>query len=146
MLYGVYHMLDGIYMYNMLYYVYNMLYTSYIYLRSANPCPALGGRGADDRHILVIFLILGGGGGMILRFLISGSCYAETHAFSTHFIQIFLDDFFLLARLFSHISCRSPLKPINIYHILHLPYPQIFFGASMVEKGVRSLCTKNICM
>ena len=34
-------------------------------IRAANSCPALG----DDRHILVIFLILRGGG-MILRFLI----------------------------------------------------------------------------
>ena len=67
-----------------------------------------------------------GGGGMILRFLISGSCYAQSHAFSTNFLQIFLDDLFLLAKLFSHISCKNPLKPINIYHILHLPYPQIF--------------------
>ena len=62
----------------------------------------------DDWHILVIFLILGGGG-MILKFL-SGSCYAQTHAFSTHFLQIFLMTFFLLAnKLFSHISCKNAL-------------------------------------
>ena len=58
---------------------------------------------------------------MILRFLICGSCYAQIHAFSTHFFQIFLYDIFLLAKLFSHISCKNPLKPINIYHVLHLP-------------------------
>ena len=63
---------------------------------------------------------------MILKFLI--------HAFSTHFLQIVFDDLFLLAKLFSHISCKNPLKPINIYHILHLPYPKIFFVPSMVKK------------
>ena len=41
------------------------------------------------------------------------------HIFSTFFLMTF----FLLAKLFSHISCKNPLKRINIYHILHLPYP-----------------------
>ena len=50
------------------------------------------------------------------------------------FSRFFLMTFFLLAKLFRHISCKNPLKPVNIYHILHLPYPQIFFIASMVEK------------
>ena len=70
--------------------------------RSANPCPALGGGG--DRHILVIFLILWG---MILRFLISGCCYTQTHAYSTHFLQIFLDDlFFACQAFFTHFFVK----------------------------------------
>ena len=65
---------------------------------------------------------------MTLKFLISGSCYAQSHAFSTHF-QIFFDDLFLLAKLFPHISCKNALKPINIYYMLHPPYPKILFRA-----------------
>ena len=73
--------------------------------RAANPCPALG----DDRHILVIFLILGGGG-MILKFIISGSCYAQTHAFSAHFLLIFLHDLFF-ARQASNIGGMYDVSP-----------------------------------
>ena len=64
------------------------------------------------------------GGGIILRFLIPGSCYAQTHVFPTPFLQIFLDDLFFARQpnLFSHVSCKNPLKRINVY-ILHLPYP-----------------------
>ena len=61
---------------------------------------------------------------VILKFRISGSCDAQTHAFFTHFLQIFFDNFFLLAKLFSHISCKNALKP---YRILHPPYPKILF-------------------
>ena len=44
------------------------------------------------------------GGGMILRFLFSGSCYAQTHAFSTHFLQTFLGDlFFACQAFFTHL-------------------------------------------
>ena len=58
----------------------------------------------DDRHILVILIL----GGMILKFL-SGSCYAQAYAFSTHFLQIFLMTFLLANKLFSHISCKNAL-------------------------------------
>ena len=64
---------------------------------------------------------------MILKFLISVSCYAQPHAFSSNFLQIFLMTFFLVAKLFSHISCKKALKPINIYYILHPPYTKILF-------------------
>ena len=37
------------------------------------------------------------------------------------FSRLFLVIFFLLAKLFSHISCKNPLKPINIYHIFCIP-------------------------
>ena len=84
---------------------YNVLYSIYIYniyvyklyvmqctmrMQGVNPCPALG----DDRHILVILLILGGDD---VRFLISGSCFAHRHSFSPDF---FLMTFFLLVQLF----------------------------------------------
>ena len=42
------------------------------------------------------------------------------------FSRFFLMTFFLLAKLFSHISCKNALKPINIYHMSHLPYPKYF--------------------
>ena len=70
---------------------------------AANPCPALGGGGVNDRDILVIFLILGG---MIL--LISES-YAQTHAFSTHFLQIF----FLMTFFFASLVEKYQQIPSN---------------------------------
>ena len=92
---------------------------------------------------------------MILKFLISGPCYAQSHVFSTpHFLHIFstfsthfLHIFSTFSTHFLHIfstfsphflmtffcsprffhTCKNALKPINIYHILHPPYPRILF-------------------
>ena len=61
--------------------------------RAANPCPALGGWSAYFGDLLDI-------GGMILRSFISGFCYVQSHAFSTHFLQIFLDDLFFARQAF----------------------------------------------
>ena len=60
-------------------------------------------------------------GGMILIFAIFGSCYAQTHAFSTHFCE---DLFFFLARLFSHIFCKNPYQYLS-YLASSIP-PDIF--------------------
>ena len=67
--------------------------------------------GGDDRNILVILLILGG---MILKFLISGSCYAQTHAFSTHFLQIFLMTFFCF-KTYQYLSYLASSVPQNTF-------------------------------
>ena len=84
----------------------------------------------DDRQILVICLILGGG--MFLRFLAMSKVMLFLLIFST----LFLMTFFLLVKLFSHISCKNPLKSINIYHISHFPSPKIFcHGGSILAMG-----------
>ena len=65
---------------------------------------------------------------MILRFLISGYCYAQTNAFSTHFLQIFLDDLFFARQAFStqktlktyqYLSHPASSVPPNIFHCQH---------------------------
>ena len=67
---------------------------------------------------------------MILRFLIFGSCYAQTHAFSAHFLHIFDDLFFDCQALFTHflqkslktyqyLSYLASSVPPNISHCQH---------------------------
>ena len=55
--------------------------------------------------------------------------------FSRFFFMTF---FFARQAFFTHnLCCKNPLKikPTNIYHILRLPYPQIFLFAGMVENS-----------
>ena len=98
----------------------------------------------DDQHILVIFLILAGGGGLILRFLeeifVFQILVLPNLCFSTHSLHLF--SFFLLNSLFSPFLGPDSLSPNKISPscILHPhPHPQIFFAQAMVDKYCRML-------
>ena len=73
---------------------------------------------------------------MILRFLISGSCYAQSHAFSTHFLRIFLNDLFLLAKLFRTFLVKI-VKNLPIFIICCIFHTPNFFSLPVWWKNIR---------
>ena len=80
---------------------------------------------------------------MILKFLISGSCYAQTHAFSTHFLQFFLMTFFYFFKIFFcspgfflHIPCKNP-KNLSIFIISYIFRTPRYISVPAWRKNMR---------
>ena len=74
---------------------------------------------------------------MILKFLISGSCYVQTHAFSTHFLQIFFDDLFFARQAFFTHFLQKCLKTYQFLLYLASSVPQSTFLFPAWWKNIR---------